>query len=276
MRLVKGNGWQLAIGSWQLRGAFVWLFSLLATISLFAQNYPQRPNPPKLVNDFPGMLSVDQQQALETKLKVYDDSTSTEIAIVIITTLDGLDAGQYAIELFEKWGIGEKGKNNGALVFVAKEDRKVFIVTGRGIEQYLPDAICKRIVEQVIKPHFKAGDYYGGLNAATDAMILQLAGGEFVNDNPRNGARNGIPMWAIILIIIVVVFVLPAIFRGGGGRGGGGTTYGRRGWGSGPFIGGGFGGGGWGGGGGGFGGGGGGFGGFGGGSTGGGGAGGSW
>jgi uncharacterized protein len=212
------------------------------------------------------MLSGSENQALEEKLVAYNDSTSTQITIVTINTLNGMDKAQYATELGEKWGIGRAKKDNGVLILVAKEDRQIFIATGRGVEEYLPDAICKRIVENVIKPNFKAGNYYTGLNTATDEMMARLSG-NFVNTD--TGEKDGIPLWVVILIIFIIFFVMPFIFRNGGG----GTTYGGRGYrsyGGGPF---------WGGGTGGWGGGrssGGGFGGFGGGSFGGGGAGGSW
>jgi uncharacterized protein len=108
----------------------------------------------------------------------------------------------------------------------------VFIVTGRGVEEYLPDAICKRIVTNKIVPNFKQDNYYGGLNDAVDEMISRLSG-NFINDKEEED--KGIPLWVIILIIVIILFVLPNIFGGGGG-----TTYSRRGynsWGSGPIIG---------------------------------------
>lgn len=227
--------------------------------------FPDKPNPPRLVNDIAGVLTRSQAQELENKLVRYDDSTSTQISIVIVQTLDGMEIAQYATELGEKWGIGRKDKDNGVLILMAKDDRKVFIATGRGVEEYLPDIVCKRIVERKIIPHFKQNDYYGGFESAVDEMYERLRG---TFENTDSNPVDGIPLWVIILIIVIIIFILPRLFGGGGG------TYSRRGYsrgfGSGPVI--------WGGGGGGFGGGGGGggFGGFGGGSFGGGGAGGSW
>lgn len=260
MRLAKGNF---------MRKLLVLLTVLVGFISGYSQ-YPERPNPPRLVNDFAGFLSADENNELERKLVAYDDSTSTQIAVVGISNLNGADKAQYATELFEKWGVGRAKNDNGVLILISKEDRQVFIATGRGVEEYLPDAICKRIVTNKIVPYFKEGDFYGGLNAAIDEMMARLSG-TFVNDEPR-GDKRGVPMWVIVLVIIIVFIVLPMLFGGGGG---GGTTFGGggyRSWGGGfGGFGGGFGGGSWGGGGGG-----GGFGGFGGGSSGGGGAGGSW
>ena len=263
MKLVKDSS-SFHVRWYQALALF--LASLLVTAGAYAQQIPPAPNPPRLVNDFAGMLSGSEQAALERKLVDYDDSTGTQITIVTIVTLDGAEKAQYAIELGEKWGVGGAKMDNGVVILVARDDRQMFIATGRGVEEYLPDAICKRIVENIMKPEFKAGDYYAGLNKATDEMIARLSG-NFVNDEERTADR--IPLWVIILIIFIIFFLLPIIFRGGGG---GGTTYGGRGvrnWGGGPvWGGGGFGGGGSSGGGG--------FGGFGGGSFGGGGAGGSW
>ncbi|MCW5908778.1 MAG: TPM domain-containing protein [Chitinophagales bacterium] len=241
---------------------------LLLWAAGFAQNFPERPNPPRLVNDFATMLTVFERQNLEDKLVAYDDSTSTQISIVIIRTLNGMDKAQYATELGEKWGIGRKQKDNGVLILVASEDRQIFIATGRGVEEYLPDAICKRIIEKIIKPDFKEGKYYEGLDNATNEMIARLSG---TFENTDSDDESEIPLWVIILIIFIVFFLLPVLFRN---HKGGGTTYGGRGyrtWGGGTTWGGSSGGG-WSGGGGSRGG----FGGFGGGSFGGGGAGGSW
>ncbi len=246
----------------------IWLSILLILGSLlpvFTQDIPDKPNPPHLVNDFAGMLSASEVDALETKLVAYNDSTSTQISIVIVSTLNGMEKAQYATELGEKWGIGKADKDNGILILVAKEERQVFIATGRGVEEYLPDIVCKRIVERKIVPNFKQSAYFDGLNAAIDEMYERLQG-TFVGDDKKE--PGAIPLWVIVLIIFTMLFILPRIFKNTGGG-----TYSRRGysrgWGGGPFIGGGFGGGG----------GsssGGGFGGFGGGSFGGGGSGGSW
>ncbi len=252
----------------RLTTPLVWLLFLMSVVGSASAQYPAKPSPPRLVNDFTSTLSGGELNALEQKLVAYSDSTSTQIAIVIISTTDGADIGQYTIELFNKGDIGDKQKDNGVLINVAKNDRKVFIVTGRGVEEDLPDAICKRIVTNKIVPNFKQDNYYGGLNDAVDEMISRLSG-NFINDKEEED--KGIPLWVIILIIVIILFVLPNIFGGGGG-----TTYGRRGynsWGSGPLLG----GGGWSSGGGSWSSGSsGGFGGFGGGSSGGGGAGGSW
>ena len=190
-------------------------------VNLQAQNYPERPNPPRLVNDLGGMLNPAQGAALEQKLDTYNDSTSTQIAIVIINSLDGVEKAQYATELAEKWGVGNKHKDNGVLILVSKTDRQIFIATGRGVEEKLPDAICEQIIAHKIKPAFKAGDYYGGLNAATDEMIARLSG--TFKGNPQDDQGAPIPVWAILLIAFIIFFIIPMFFRGGGN---GGNTIG--------------------------------------------------
>ncbi|WP_347157504.1 TPM domain-containing protein [Pontibacter chitinilyticus] len=258
------------------------LYFCLLSILAFGQSsdFPPRPNPPRLVNDLADMLSPEEEQALEQKLVNYNDTTSTQIAIVTITSIGGYDVDQYAAELGQQWGIGGKKNSNGILILVAKNERKVSLQTGYGMEGVIPDAIAKRITEYTIRPAFKQGQYYQGLNAAT-SEIIQRASGEYEADaRANNDGEGGGSIFPIIIIVLIVVFILSRMGGGGrGGRGGGRRGYSRTF--GGPFILGsllgGRGGGGFGGGGGGFGGGGGGgFGGFGGGGFGGGGASSSW
>lgn len=256
------------------------LFICLSIFSFlgYAQKFPAKPN--TLVNDYTNTLNSSQVAALEQKLVAFDDSTSIQISVVIIPSLDGYDIGDYAYQLGRAWGIGGKEKNTGVLVLTSIGDRKVTIQTGYGIEGALPDAIAKRIIENEIKPNYKNGDYAAGLTAGTDA-IISYTKGEYKNTNPKKIKKEkGFPVGLLILIAIVVISLIGRGGKGGGGR----NVIGSRGaadmvwWsvlaglGSGGRSSGGFGGGG------GFGGssGGGGFGGFGGGSFGGGGASGSW
>lgn len=247
---------------------------LLTGSGIKAQNFPDKPN--RLVNDYTQTLSTEQIQQLEQKLVAFDDSTSTQVAVVLIKSLEGYDVADYAVRLAETWGIGGSKNNNGVLLLVSLGDRKVTIQTGYGIEGVLPDAITKRIISREITPYFKEGDYFGGLRAGTDAIIAYTKG-EYKNDKPR-GRKEGSGI-NIIVVIVIVIIILLAIKKGGGdsevigGRGSASPFW----WllmgnqmGHGHGHGGGFGGGG-----GGFSGGG-GFGGFGGGSFGGGGSSGSW
>ncbi len=245
--------------------------------TVFGQDLPAKPT--KLVNDYTGTLSSSQIQQLENKLVAFDDSTSTQIAIAIVKTVGDYDINDYTLQLGRKWGVGGAKKNNGIMIVVALGDRKISIQTGYGVEGALPDIYTNRIIETDIKPAFKAGDYYAGLQAGTDSMI-KLVKGEYKNENPKAKKRDNSSAVPILIIIIVIIILI--IRKGGGGRGGS-QVIGGRGVAGALFwsmllSGGGRGGRGFGGGGGGFGGGsgGGGFGGFGGGSFGGGGSSGSW
>lgn len=249
------------------------LWALFATAA-FAKEVP--PKPRQLVNDNAGILSTAERNRLEQKLVAYDDSTSTQIAILIDRSLEGEDAFDYSFRVAEAWGIGRGGKNNGILIYVAIDDRQVRIQTGYGTEGFLPDALARRIIDQQIAPAFRENKYFFGLNRATSTMI-SLANGEYTNEGGR-GMEGGIPIDFIIFIILIIIIIIiisnrnddddgyhrRGRYNGPNRRRGGGTIWI-------PSGGGGFGGLG---GGGGFGGGG--FGGFGGGGFGGGGAGGSW
>jgi len=217
---------------------------------------------------------------LERKLVAFDDSTSTQIAVVIIPTLNGNDVTDYGVKLGRAWGIGGKENNNGVLLLIvngdrAKGDRKLYIATGYGVEGALPDITAKHIIDEIIVPNFKGEDYYRGIDEGTDA-IIQAVKGEYKAPEGY-GNRKGTGGIGRIIFIIIIIIIFLAI---SGGRGGGGTFMSRRGFAAWTILnmlsnggGGRSGGGGWSGGGGSSGGG---FGGFGGGSFGGGGASGSW
>lgn len=252
------------------------LMLLLSPFILVAQDIPKRPDPARLVNDIADVLTPEQEQELERKLVAYDDSTSNQVAVVLIPTLNDYPIEEYTLRLFRDWGIGNKQTNNGVLIVAAINDRKIRIEPGYGLEGAIPDITANMIITNDIVPAFRDARYYDGLNAATSS-IISAAAGEYKAPEGygnRGQQKRRFPIGLVILgIILLIVF-------SNRNRGGGGGFMSRRGYrrGMGPIIfpggfgGGGFGGGGFGGGG--FGGGG--FGGFGGGSSGGGGASGSW
>lgn len=247
---------------------------LLVSVLVFSQDSfdPEKllkQKPTKLVNDHTGTLTAGQVQALENKLVAFDDSTTTQIAVVIIPSLNGRDVADFNIELGRAWGVGGKENNNGVILLIAKGDRKLNISTGYGLEGALPDITAKQIIDQVIVPNFKGDDYYRGIEEGTDA-IIQAVKGEY--SAPKDYGKKGFGSIGRILFIIVLIVIFLAI---AGGKGGGGSFMSRRGfaaWTIGQMLSSGGRGGGWSGGGGSSGG----FGGFGGGSFGGGGASGSW
>jgi uncharacterized protein len=255
----------------------LFLFFISGAFVLQAQTFPEKPA--RLVNDYTNTLTQTEIAQLEQKLVAFDDSTSTQIAVVLIKSLEGYDIADYAVRLAEAWGIGGSKNNNGVLLLASLGDRKVTIQTGYGVEGALPDAIARRIIENEITPNFRSGNYSRGLDQGTSA-IISYTKGEYKEARKKPQQGKGPSGIIVFLIIMAIIFL---ISRKGGG--GGSQVIGGRGaaspfwWmlmgaGMGRSSGGGFGG--FSGGGGGFGGGGGGFGGFGGGSFGGGGASGSW
>jgi Beta-propeller domains of methanol dehydrogenase type len=165
-----------------IKNTFFVLLLLFSAFGLKAQDeFPQRPEPPRLVNDLAGMLSGGEQQQLEAKLVQFGEQTSTQIAIVTVPTLSGYDRADYAYRLAEKWGVGQKGKNNGILILVkpktANEKGEIFVAVGYGLEAVVPDAIAHRtIVNTEILPAFKVGDYFGGLDRATTVFDVAYFG----------------------------------------------------------------------------------------------------
>lgn len=196
------------------------LFFILALTGLIALSQDLPAKSGTLVTDYTGTISGVDKQRLEDKLVAFNDSTSTQIAVVIIKSVGQYDINEYGQRLGRAWGIGEKGKNNGILILVALGDRKVTIQTGYGAEGAVPDIVTHQIIENDITPHFKQGDYYGGLDMATTDLMKYMKGeykaskkAKQVNDNGGGGS--------IGFIIIIVVVILIIVFRnrdGGGGR----------------------------------------------------------
>ncbi|MEN9697678.1 MAG: hypothetical protein RLZ56_1099 [Bacteroidota bacterium] len=249
----------------------------LVCTGIFAQNVLAKPAVAQLVTDIAGVLTPSEKAALENKLVAIDDSSSNQIAVVILPTLDGYPIEEYAVKLFREWGIGNKKTNNGVLLLVAINDRKVRIEVGYGLEGAIPDITANSIINNDIKPAFKAGAYFEGIDKATD-NIAKAAVGEYKvarQKKDRGDGGNGLLLFVIIAIVIVVIVGRRDGGSGGSNIGGGGFSDIATGMLLGSLLGGGGRrGGDWGGSGGGFGGGG--FGGFGGGSSGGGGASGGW
>ena len=251
---------------------------LVAGVRAFADDkiYPDKPNPPRLVNDFAHMLQGGEAAQLESKLDEFARNTSTQISVVTIKNLGGHDVEEYSVEVFNRWGLGQQGKNNGVLLLVSLDDHKAWITVGKGLEGVLTDAKSGLIFRNELVPAFKAGNYYQGLSDASEAIIA-VTKDEYKADGLHKHGGGHIPFTAIIILIIIIVFILKMFGRGGGGGGNYMSGGGFGNFATGMILGNLLGGIGGGRGEGGFGGGdGGGFGGFGGGSTGGGGAGGSW
>lgn len=198
---------------------------IVCSLGTWAQQLPEKPS--TLVTDYTNTLSDADRQSLEQRLEAFDDSTSTQIAILIMKSVGQYDINDYAQKVGRQWGIGQKGKNNGILILVAMGDRKMSIQTGYGVEALVPDATTHEIIENDMKPHFRNNDYAGGLNAAVDDLIKYTKGEYKAAKKPHSSNSGG----GAIAIIIIVIVILIIIFRG---RGGGGQIIDSRG-GASPF-----------------------------------------
>lgn len=205
---------------------FLFIGLSLGLLSLSAQQIPDAPN--QLVTDYTGVLSSNEIQILERKLLAFEDSTSSQIAVVLVKTTDGYDVADYAVRLAQKWGVGGKEHNNGVVLLAALDDRAVTIQTGYGMEGALPDIITYRIIQNEIKPSFSQQNYFAGLDKATDAIIAYTKG-EYRADPKQEKEGEGGSV-SIILIVIIVLIVFSIISKGkggGGGRGGGRVMTGK-------------------------------------------------
>lgn len=188
------------------------LFLLLLTLpfsGLLAVDIPPRPVPPRLVNDLSNTLSSAQISRLEQKLIRYNDTTSNQIVVVLISDLGMRPVADFAYAIGENWGVGQKGQNNGAVILVkpkAPGSRgQAFIATGYGLEGAIPDALAKRIVEQEMIPSFKQDDYYGGIDQAINTMMA-LASGEYSADEY---AQDEVPAaWFVPIFVLLIVFFM--------------------------------------------------------------------
>jgi len=193
------------------------LIILLASFTqMFAQDIPDKPNPPRLVNDFAGLLSGQQVDYLERKLVAFNDTNSTQIAIVIVNDLKGYDVADYAQRVAQKWGIGQKKYDNGAIILLkpmtAEERGEIDIDVGYGLEPIIPDITARRIIDNEMIPKFRENDYFGGLNAAVDVMI-SLAAGQFSAGEYKKRTEGGGSLFGFLVPIIIMIIVIRMIFR---------------------------------------------------------------
>ena len=214
--------------------------------TVLAQGVPAKPDDRKMVHDYAGVIDDAQQAVMEDSLQAFAMATSNEIAVVTVTTLDGMDKAQFAQEIGQKWGVGNKNFNNGIVILVKPktegEKGEAFIATGYGAEGALPDAFCSRIVNDEMIPEFKEGNYEDGIWAALN-IVMPVMRGEYNEAQYNRDSNIETAIGIIFCIVFFALFIFLAYFsikNGGGGTGSGGRTY----TGSGPIIlGGGFGGG---------------------------------
>ena len=205
------------------------LFILLVLATVFqtlAQKSIAKPVPARLVVDNANILTASEVAALEQKLVALDDSTSNQIVVLTIKSLNGEALEDVAVATFRDWGIGNKKTRNGVLVLVSMEDRKIKIEVGYGLEGAIPDVTANDIINNDIKPNFKQGNYFAGLNEAVNNLSKAASGEYHVARAKPNSGSKGVGGGGILGIVIIVIIVLAIAGRGGGGNGGRGGGVG--------------------------------------------------
>lgn len=196
-----------------------YIFALFLIFGLFskAQLVPEKPAVLYPVYDKANLLSENEKDALNQKLIKFSDSTSTEILVVIVPTTSGEDVNYLATMYGEKWGIGQKGVDNGVVFLIATEDRTMSIQQGRAVEQYLTASVAGQILDYLVTPAFKKGEWYNGIDRGTSA-IMEAVQGKFKPIVKKQKNEGGISISAIFLIIIVII-ILISLTNGNNGGG---------------------------------------------------------
>jgi len=209
------------LSTYSLLSWFIIIVTFFSNTSAFAQyDIPKKPSLQTSVYDYINLLSPSQKNSLEHKLIKYSDSTSTQIVVAVISSTKGEYINYLGTNWAHKWGIGDKDKDNGIFILLAKDDRKIDISTGYGVEHLMTDAMSKRIIERDIIPYFKQGDYYGGLNKGVNS-IFEVMTGEY--QGSKQPSSDGFPAGVIFSLFIIFIIILISISknrRGGGGSGG--------------------------------------------------------
>ena len=195
---------------------------VLSGSSVVAQfEIPAKPAFQTAVYDYAKLLTAQEKQQLENKLIQYSDSTTNQVTVIIIESLKGEDVGVLATNWAQKWGIGDKDKDNGVLLFIASADRKMTIRPGYGLEDKLIAGIAGEIIRKVIRPEFKAGNYYAGIDKGTNA-IIEVIKGKYKGSRPETKSK-GIPTIYIIIGLLILFFIISKSKNNGknGGKSGG-------------------------------------------------------
>lgn len=157
------------------------------------------------INDLAGMITADAAKRLEEGLRGFENETGHQIAVLTIPSLEGEDLEGFSIRVAETWKIGQKGFDNGAILLIARDDRKLRIEVGYGLEGVLPDAIASRIINEVIVPRFRANDYSGGIEAGVNAL-MRVTKGEVLPEKTRpTGGRGQVPSLATAVIVTAIL-----------------------------------------------------------------------
>lgn len=190
-------------------------------------NIPEKPSEEIAVYDKADLLKDNEEFKLRQKLETYADTTSTQIVVATIKTLNGEYIGMFAQEWAEKWEIGQEQEDNGLLVLISKNDSQIWITTGYGLEEYLTDATTKTIIENFILPEFRKGNYYEGIDQGTTAVFEVLAGRFDASEiEKETGSESTWPFAIFPILIFIVIFILARRKNKGGGPGNGNKSRG--------------------------------------------------
>ena len=192
------------------------IFSVYCSYAQF--EIPPKPEFQTSVYDYINLLNTSEKSTLEQNLVRYSDTTSTQIVVAIINSTEGEYINYLGAQWGEKWGIGKEKEDNGVLILLAKNDRKIGINTGKGVEHLLTDAMSKRIIDREIIPYFKRGDYFGGLDRGTEA-IFEVLNDEYQGTRQSNTTDFPIELFIIILIVFIILIIAISKSRRGGGGG---------------------------------------------------------
>jgi uncharacterized protein len=165
------------------------------------------------VTDLTGTLSAPQIQSLDSRLRDFERAKGSQIAVLVVPTTEPESIEQYSIRVADAWKIGRARVDDGVILLVAKADRRLRIEVGYGLEGAIPDAIAKRIESEVIAPHFRVGDFYGGIAAGVDALMKSVAGESLPAPQPLFEGRHHPIDFQTILLLFVALVLGDAIFR---------------------------------------------------------------
>ncbi|MFA4857807.1 MAG: TPM domain-containing protein, partial [Candidatus Margulisiibacteriota bacterium] len=196
------------------------LFFLLNALALSVSAEVQFPAASGWVNDFAGVLSPAEKSSLNSIAQSLKDKTGAEMAIAIVKTASPLDPKLYTVKLLEKWGIGQKGKDNGVLVLLAADEHRIEIEVGYGLEGVLPDALCGQILDQYAIPYFKQGQFGQGLLETARALSAVIAKEAMpqktVSPSAAESSTESPDLSYIFLAVVVVLIIFAIIFRKAG------------------------------------------------------------
>ena len=192
---------------------------VLGALAAVAQNQPSFPPLTGRVVDAANVLRAEDRAALEQKLKAHEDKTTDQVVVATVPSLGGLTVEDYANRLYRHWRLGQREKNNGALLLVAPTERRVRIEVGYGLEGALTDALTKVIIATAVAPRFKAGDFAGGLNAGADAILSILTGdAEEWQRRAKVRSDESHPVDPLVaLVIFLILFIVIARLMSGSG-----------------------------------------------------------